>query len=64
MVNRTTQAVKIFIIDGLTYRDEMDIFLGGLTILINSSYECAYGFQGLTKDFHNPTQLLTFYLLL
>jgi hypothetical protein len=43
----------------------MDIFLKALiNILINTFCVCADGLQGLTKAFHYPTQLLTFYLLL
>ncbi len=34
------------------------------TILINTLCVCADCFQGLSKAFHYPTQLLTFYLLL
>jgi hypothetical protein len=45
MVNRTTHAVKIFLIDCLTYRDEKDIFFEGLNILISSLDVCAYGFN-------------------
>jgi hypothetical protein len=43
---------------------EMDIFLEGLNILISAFYVCADGFQCISKAFHYPVQLLTFYLLL
>jgi hypothetical protein len=43
---------------------EMDIFFEGLNILISTFCVCADGFQGLSKAFHYPIQLLTFYLLL
>jgi hypothetical protein len=42
---------------------EMDIFLS-LNILISTICVCADGFQWVSKAFHNPKQLLTFYLLL
>jgi hypothetical protein len=31
---------------------EMDIFVGGLNILISTFCECSDGFQGLAKAFH------------
>jgi hypothetical protein len=43
----------------------MDIFFEGLkNILISIFFEGADGFQGLSKAFHYPMNLLTFYLLL
>jgi hypothetical protein len=42
---------------------KMDIF-GGLNILISTFCEWANGVQALSKAFHYPIQLLTFYLLL
>jgi hypothetical protein len=41
---------------------EMDIFFEGLNILILTLCVCADGFQGLSKAFHYPIQLVTFYL--
>jgi hypothetical protein len=35
----------------------------GLNILISTVCVCADGFQGLSKAFHYPVQLLTYYLL-
>jgi hypothetical protein len=43
---------------------EMDIYFEALNILISTFCVCADGFQGLSKAFHYPVQLLTFYLLL
>ena len=40
---------------------EMDIFFECLNILISTFCVCADGFQGLSKGFHYPIQLLTFY---
>ncbi len=42
---------------------EMDIF-DDLNILISTFCACADCFQGLSKAFHYPLQLLTFHLLL
>ncbi len=39
-------------------------FFECLNILISSFHVCADGFQGLSKAFHYPIQLLPFYLLL
>jgi hypothetical protein len=39
-------------------------FFQGLNILIVTFCVCADGFQGISKAFHYPVQLLTFYLLL
>ncbi len=39
-------------------------FFEGLNILISTFCVCADRFQGLSKAFHCPIQLLTFYLLL
>ncbi len=36
-------------------------FFEGLNILISTFCECADDFQGLSKAFHYPVQLLTFY---
>jgi hypothetical protein len=36
----------------------------GLNIVISTFCVCADGFQGLSKAFHCPIQLLTFYLIL
>jgi hypothetical protein len=38
------------------------IFFEGLYILISTFYVCADGLPGLSKAFHYPIQLLTFYL--
>jgi hypothetical protein len=44
---------------------EMDIFLRSkLNFVISTFCVCAHGFQGLSKAFHYPIQLLTFYLRL
>ncbi len=43
---------------------EMYIFVEGLNILIGTFCVCADGFQGLSKAFHYPVQLLAFYLIL
>ncbi len=43
---------------------EITICCEGLNILISTFCVCADGFQGLSKAFHYPIQLLTFYLLL
>ncbi len=43
---------------------EMDILLERLNILISTFCVCTDGFQGLSKAFHCPIQLLIFYLLL
>jgi hypothetical protein len=42
----------------------MDIFFKGLNILVSTFCVSADGFQGLSKVFHYPKQLLTFYYLL
>jgi hypothetical protein len=42
---------------------EMDIFFNGLNILISTFCVFVNGFQGLSKAFNYPIQLLTFYLL-
>jgi hypothetical protein len=44
--------------------NKMDIFGEGLNILISAFCVCADGFQGLSKAFRYPIQVLTFYLLL
>jgi hypothetical protein len=43
---------------------EADIFFEGLNISISAFFVSADGFQDLSKAFHYPIQLLTFYLLL
>jgi hypothetical protein len=42
---------------------EMYIFFEGLNIFISTFCVCADGFQGLSKDFHYPIQLLALKLL-
>jgi hypothetical protein len=39
----------------------MDIFVKGLNILLCIVSVCADGFQGLTKVFHFPIQLLIYF---
>ncbi len=39
-----------------------ELFFKGLNILIWTFCECADGFQGLSKAFHYPIQLLTFFI--
>jgi hypothetical protein len=45
-------------------RSRDEYFFEGLNILISTFCVCADGFQGLSKTFHCPIQLLTFYVLL
>ncbi len=48
---------RIIFLEGQCH--EMDIFVGGLNILISTFCECSDGFQGLAKAFH-PIQLFLF----
>ncbi len=41
-----------------------EYFFEGLNIITSTFYECADDFQGLSKAFRCPRQLLTFSLLL
>ncbi len=43
---------------------EMDIFFEGLNILISTFFVCSAGFQGLSKAFQYPIQLLSYYFFL
>ncbi len=43
---------------------ELDNFFEGLNILISNFFVFADGFPDLSKAFHYPIQLLTFYFLL
>jgi hypothetical protein len=53
-----TYFLRVLFLKGTVSRD--GYFFDGLNILISTFCVCADGYQGLSKAFHYPVQLLTF----